>query len=181
MLSGAALALIGDVFGPLDGFSALHRIRRRVVLWGANASPITMEHAAVVLSERALLDAVDPHLSPAPKKAKQTSTWSILTSPPLPAGTKEHHFGHRRATAVSVTLRDRVDSSACWVESVRDGWLFLIPTGPNSAYLLAVGDRPEPLLDTSRLIAQRIEQLCEPAGEFPAHPRLRWPLCGRAG
>ncbi|MEO5922811.1 MAG: hypothetical protein ABIR70_03195 [Bryobacteraceae bacterium] len=176
MLSGAALSLMGDVFGPMEAFANAHRIRRRVVAWGADSAPVTMEHPAVVVSEKFLLDTVSEKLSQ-PATA-DVNDWSILTAAPLPPGTKEHHFGYRKAAAVSVTLRDRADSTACWVESVANGWLFLIPTAPNSAYLLAVGDSAEHLLATSRLIAQRIEQLGEPAGSFPAHPRLHWPLCG---
>jgi hypothetical protein len=61
---------------------------------------------------------------------------------------------------------------------VEGGWLFLIPDAPKSGYLLAVGGEPEPMLMESRLVAMRIEQLGEAAGVFPAHPRLRWPLCG---
>ena len=182
MLSGAALSLMGDVFGPIDGIVGSHRIRRRVVAWGPNAAPVTMEHAAVVVSEQFLLDAIEESSSQVsgggPPLKKGVSDWSILTASPLPSAAQQHDFGYRRATAVSISLRDRADSTACWVESVAAGWLFLIPTGPKSGYLLAVGDSPERLLATSRLIAERIEHLAGTVGEFPAHPRLHWPLCG---
>ncbi|MEO8099676.1 MAG: hypothetical protein ABI811_18400 [Acidobacteriota bacterium] len=181
MLSGAALTLMGDVFGPMQGFSQLHRIRRRVVSWGPDSKPVTMAHAAVVVSEQFLLHAVATKLAQNrgnPPQMQGASQWEILTATPLPPATQEHNFGLRRATAIAVTLRDRADSSACWVESVKDGWLFLIPNGTKSGYLLAVGDSPENLLDASSLIAKRIEQLGERAGEFPANPRLHWPLCG---
>jgi len=182
MLSGAALSLMGDVFGPIDGFAGLHRIRRRVVAWGPDASPVTMEHAAVVVSEQFLLDSIAETTASAecaaPALKEPVSDWIILTAAPLPSVAKQRHFGHRLATAVSVTLRDRADSTACWVESVAAGWLFLIPTSAKSGYLLAVGDAPERLLSTSRLVAQRIEQLGAAVGEFPAHPRLHWPLSG---
>ena len=181
MLSGAALTLMGEVFGPIEGFAGVHRIRRRVVAWGPESTPVRMEHAAVVVSEQFLLDAIGEKLSPVKDHygaMKAASDWAILTATPLPPETKEHHFGYRRAAAVSVTLRDRADSTACWVESVKAGWLFLIPTSSKSGYLLAVGDGVEDLLATSKLIAMRIEQLGEPAGEFPAHPRLHWPLGG---
>jgi len=183
MLSGAALALMGDVFGPIPEFADSHRIRRRVVAWGSDFHPVTMEHAAIVVSEKFLLDTIGEKLSALNNRtrlplAEASIDWAILTAPPLPSESKEHHFGDRRATAVSVTLRNGFDSSACWVESVSAGWLFLIPNGPNSGYLLAVGDPPEQLLETSRLIAMRIERLGTAAGEFLAHARLRWPLCG---
>ncbi len=182
MLSGAALALMGDVFGPVEGIAGSHRIRRRVVAWGPNAAPVTMEHPAVVVSEKFLLDAIAENLPPVndagPSLEIGVRDWTILTASPLPSAAKEHHFGYRRATAVSITLRDRADSTACWVESVAAGWLFLIPTGPKMGYLLAVGDSTEHMLASSRLIAERIEQLDATVGEFPAHPRLHWPLCG---
>jgi hypothetical protein len=175
MLSWTALSLMGDVFGALPGLSEAHRIRRRVVAWG-KSNPVTMPHAAVVVSEKHLLDAIT--VTPAPQTLQSDTAWEILTSSPLPPNSREHHFGQRQATAVPVLLRDRADSSACWVESVEGGWLFLIPDATRSGYLLAVGGDPEPLLMESRLVAMRIEQLGAATGVFPAHPRLQWPLSG---
>lgn len=175
LLSGTALSLLGDVFGPLEELGGLHRIRRRVVAWG-KSNPVTVPHAAVVVSEKVLLDTIPARANVVELPAR--ASWEILTSPALPPSSTEHHFGQRQASAVAVVLRDRADSSACWVESVEGGWLFLIPNAPKSGYLLAVGGEPESLLMESRLVSMRIEQLGPAAGTFPAHPRLRWPLCG---
>ena len=176
LLTGAALSLLGDVFGPMERLSEWHRIRRRVVAWGSSP-PVTMPHAAVVVSERVLLDTITANLA-VDGHRPSGKAWTILASAPLPVGTEEHHFGHRRAAAVAVTLRDRVDSTACWIEAVEAGWLFLVPNGPHTGFLLAVGGEPEGLLAESTLVALRIEQLGAPAGVFSAHPRLRWPLFG---
>lgn len=176
LLTGAALTLMGDIFGPLPALAESHRIRRRVVSWGDAYEPVTVEHPAVVVSEQFLLATVKQNVEPVPAEA--ASDWFVLTSPPLPAECREHNFGIRRATAVRVDLRDRSDSDACWVESIPSGWLFLIPASEQSAYLLAVGASPEELILSSRLIAPRIGPLGDVLGSFPTHPRLYWPLCG---
>ena len=71
------------------------------------------------------------------------------------------------------------DQSACWIESVDSGWLFLLPRGENeAATLIAVGEMPGALLGQSRIIAGLIGALEGPAAEFPAYPRIAVPLCG---
>ena len=45
------------------------------------------------------------------------------------------------ASAVPVTLKENSDPARCWIESLEDGWLFLIP-----GWLLAVGAPAEALL-----------------------------------
>ena len=185
MLSGAALALMGDVFGDLGALAGLPQIRKRVVAWGPNATPVAVSHAAVVVSEKVLLESIskqdsdsvtrEPGLRRVPRIVRD---WTVLAAPPLPEETVEHHFGSRKATAVAVEMKDGVEANACWVESLQNGWLFLIPNGAWNAYLLCVGDKVETLLGESRLIAKQIERVGKPAGEFPAHPRVQWPLCG---
>jgi hypothetical protein len=185
MLSGAALALMGDVFGDLGCLSQLPQIRRRIVSWGPDAKAVSVSHAAVVVSEKDLLESiaarpavVAEQTSPKRTAMRSMRDWTILAAPPLPRDTEEHHFGSRTATAVAVKLKTGIDAGACWVESLEDGWLFLIPNAPGEAYLLSVGDSVDALLGKSRLIADQIESIKKAVGEFPAHPRIQWPLCG---
>jgi hypothetical protein len=50
--------------------------------------------------------------------------------------------------------------------------------GDHTGWLLAVGDRGETLLAGSRMVSGQIAEITGEPAEFPAHPRIVWPLCG---
>lgn len=175
MLSDTALALIRDVFGDPPLFSGLPRIDRRVVMWGKAAEPAAVPHSAVVVSETFLLENLGRGFEP---DALVSPDFVIHTSRPLPPAAVEHRFGSRRANAAEVTLRDPADISSCWIESLENGWLFLIPNASESTWLLAVGGPLESLLAASRVIAPRIHLRGGRSGEFVSCPRMVAPLCG---
>lgn len=173
MLSDHALALIRDVFDKQDLFQDAPRVEKRIVAWEPDSRPLALEHSAVVVSEDSLLASLT-------SKGNNSGTapdWTIYGSRPLPGSVQEHRFGSRMAAAVPVTLKESSEPGACWIESLEDGWLFLIPVAPASAWLLAVGAMPKTLLAASRVIANEIESTGESAGEFPAFPRIVSPLC----
>ena len=171
MLGGAAVSMMRDVFGRHDLFSNFHAIRKRVVAWGPGAEPVSLDHSAVVVSERQLLESVQSVPS------RQTDAeWTVITSRPLPEDTAEHHFGSRIASAVPVALTGPADT--CWIESLEHGWIFLIPNSEKAGWLLAVGGDAEALLAQSRVVARQIAALAGEASRFPAYPRIIEPLCG---
>ena len=177
MLSDHALALIRDVFERPGLFNDQPRISERVVAWGADLKTVRVGHSAVVVSEELLLKNLRPELSAPGKSRSATPDWTIFASRPLPPAAAEQHFGSRIASAVPVTLSAGVDSRACFIESLEQGWLFLIPNSTNTAWLLAVGDGPDQLLKTSRVVSPQVAELKSNAGEFPAYPRILSPLC----
>jgi hypothetical protein len=175
MLGEQALALIRDVFEKPGFLNSQPRIKKRIVSWGSSAKPVALEHSAVVVSEEALLAEIRP--LPVPDRTPaQEANWTILAARPLPAQTAEHHFGSRMASALPVTLNDHSDPSTCWIESLDDGWLFLIPNAFRSGWLLAIGDAPEVLLDQSSVVAPQIAQCGPSRGKFPAYARIASPL-----
>jgi hypothetical protein len=177
MLGDHALALIRDIFDRPDLFRGLPRIERRAVAW-ADSKPATLEHSAVVVSENLLLNSLRP-LEVLDDEAPQADAdWTVFSSRPLPASVIEHRFGSRMAAAVPIELRAGSDSSACWIESLENGWLFLIPNAPGSGWLLAVGAALETLIGSSRVIAREISEFGPAADEFPAFPRIASPLVG---
>jgi hypothetical protein len=177
MLSEQAIALIRDVFEQPDLFRSAPRIGKRVVAWGPGAEPLLMEHFAVVVSEDSLLDSIEPAI-PAEGSPNQTALWTILAAKPLPAPAVEWCFGSRMAVAAPVTLKPNSPPGACWIESLENGWLFLVPDTPTSGWLLAVGEGTEALFRGSRIIAPQIGRLGLASGVFPAHARIATPLCG---
>ena len=183
LLSDAAVALIQGVFGELS-FDQSHPIRRRVVAWGPDSQVVTVDHSARVVSEQDLLAKLWSRVD---LDDCEDGDWTIFSSRPLPPGAIERRFGDRTASVVRVTLKDKSDSGACWIESLENGWLFLIPNAPGTAFVLAVGDFAASMLDSSRFIAAQIAERGPASGEFPAHPRILsslsgegWLACGTA-
>jgi hypothetical protein len=169
LLGEQALALIRDIFDKPELFEDARRIRKRVVAWGPGAKPIEVEHSAVVVLEEMLLDGIRPALI---AEGDREAAWTIFAARPLPAPTFEHCFGTRTASAVPVKLRETADPAACWIESLEDGWLFLVP-----GWLLAVGAPVETLLAKSRVIAHEVAHVGVSSGEFPSYARIAAPLC----
>ena len=168
MVADATRALVEDVFDRKEIFGGLHQIRKRIVAWGPGKEPVTLPHSAVALSEEQLLERLRPAtIQPPPGNPN----WTIYASRPLAPSATEHHFGTRVATATPVRLR--ADPSACWIESLENGWLFLIASSNTTGWLLSVGNDS---VESSRLIARQVE-ISGPSQTFPAYPRIAFPLC----
>lgn len=179
MLSETTQRLLEDVFERNDLFRGLHRIRRRVVLWGDNAEPVVLPHAALVVSEQVILDRIQAELAPGERQEEEVAEWSIFAARLGPPADRplflEHNFGCRMASAWPVTLKTAA-ADACWIESQREGWLFLLPCDQRSGWLLSVGAPAEAMLAGSRLVAAQIGETGGSAGSFPSHPRIAEPL-----
>ena len=175
LLSMQTVSLLAGIFPSTDLISVGHPIRKRVVTWGPAAEAITLPHSALVISETDLLDRLWAQV-PAPAQSPAAG-WRFLSSGA--SGLQQKAFGSRVASVARAVLNREVDQSACWIESVDSGWLFLLPRGENeSATLIAVGETPGALLSQSRILAGLIDSLDGPAAEFPAYPRIADPLCG---
>jgi len=186
MLSEMTQKLLIDVFARQDLFAGLPRILRRVVAWGRNREPLTLAHSAVVVSEQELLDRIEQGLGQSESATCEDPEWTILASATLAPSSVEHHFGSRLAAASPVKLRPGCDAETCWIESVESGWLFLVPSGKGTGWLLSVGSA-ESDLKVSRLIKDQIVELGKSHGTFASHPRIalplserRWLACGTA-
>ena len=171
MLSDQALALVRDVLEQPALWADAPRIERRVVAWGSG-DPVAVPHAATILSGMAINAAIDGFLAPDPPQS--LAEFTIHAAPPFPFG-NFRRFGSRRATANPVRLLREEDRSACWIESVADGWLFLIPTAEGEGWLLAVGEATGELLAESRLIAPRVLMLDQPGAAFETSPGMLCP------
>jgi hypothetical protein len=168
MLGGAAVAMMRDVFGQQQLFHGMHQIKKRVVAWGRGSEPVSLDHSAVVVSERELLESVGEHES----NHVDDVDWTVITSRPLPEEVIEHHFGSRMAHAQSVALAGASDT--CWIESLDSGWLFLIPNSEKTGWLLSIGPAD---LKRSRLVAPQVADVHGGVSQFPSHPRIMQPLC----
>lgn len=173
LIGESTQALIRDVFGRPDLLRDLFQIDRRIVAWGPRADPVELPHRAAVISEDALLVQLGP---PRPDGSSPGSAdWTVYASLPQPAPFEEHAFGSRTASATAVELKS--ETSACWIESLQDGWLFLVPGSSTTGWLISVGGPLGDMLAQSRLVAQQVHTPAASGGAFPAHPRIVDPLC----
>lgn len=163
LLNGPAQALLSDIFEKNDLFRGGHSISKRVVSWG-DRETVTLEHSARVISEETLLD----RLRPRTESAGDRAAWRIATS--RPSDSTEQRFGARTASIARVDLKD---GSACAIESLDDGWLFLLPDAARSGWLIAVGGAN---LEKSRVVTKMISRANPATVEFPAYPRILSPL-----
>jgi hypothetical protein len=163
---------VNDIFGA-DLFEGLPQIRKRVVAWGKEAKTVEVPHSAVVVSEQELWRRIRERL---PERAVESggapADWIVYAGRPLPDCAAELPFGSRIASATAVELKG--DRESCYIESLENGWLFLMPG--EGGWLLAVGAPAECLLAASRLVAVQIGELGRRLGDFPAYPRISQPL-----
>jgi hypothetical protein len=148
------------------------------VAWGPSGEPLVLPHSAIVVSEQELLDRIQQGFVPSEEMKFDQPDWTVFASSPLPPPCVKYHFGSRPAAASPVVLQPACDAEACWIESLESGWLFLLPSGADSGWLLSIGDSAESLLLTSQLIKDQIGELCPSRGTFPSHPRVALPLSG---
>src|SRR5213593_578467 len=178
MLSASSQTLFRDVLRLQDAFSRLPRIQKRVVKWGPRLEPVSLPHSAVIVSEQFLLELAAPKLFPVNAISDDPTVWTIISLRPLPESVVECGFGSQIATVAPVQLEKSSDSTACWIESLEGGWLFLMPDAPGSGWLMSVGGPLNAHLEESQIIARQIRGLGNPRREFPSYPRIAWPLCG---
>ena len=162
-----------DIFARPGLFEDLPQIEKRIVAWGTGAAPVALPHRATVISEEALSARLPPM---AIEDSAAEPDWSVLACRPLPASCVEHSFGNRTAIALAVRLKEA--ASACWIESLSAGWLFLIGAGGDMGWLLAVGGTTDSLLAESRVVAAQVESVSQESGAWPVHPRIASPLGG---
>ena len=178
LLSESTQSLLADVFQTTDALDGLPKVRKRIVAWD-DAAPLTLPHSAVVASEEALLDRLwAPHVGQVSDGAPPDPAWTVITASLANDLPRQMHFGSRTALVREVQLTDEAEQEACWVESVENGWLFLVASGNGKGSLISVGGPTEELLKKSRLVRPQMRELEAMFFEFPAYPRILSSLCG---
>jgi hypothetical protein len=191
LVSQSTQKLLGDIFGSAQLFAGLRPIRERVVAWGSG-EPVVVAHSAVVVSEEVLRERLRARLGTSLAATEHGEIapeyWAIFTGSGAWSEGKElvsepkleqMHFGSRMAVVRNVELNGDERADACWVESVEDGWLFLLPTEQGKGSLISVGGKAVRLLANSRLVAGQVRSMNGAAvAEFGAYPRIMSRLCG---
>jgi hypothetical protein len=172
LISEPSERLLCELATDADLFRDVPRIRKRTVAWGA-ADAVTMTHSAAIVAEQDLLSRLWPKIP----EGGSGGAWSILAAPPVPA--EQHCFGARMAWIAEVVLTNLTNDAreACWIESLEQGWLFLIAGTGSQGSLIAVGAEPAELLKTSRCVAPLIASVGA-MQTAPAYPRIAAPMFG---
>lgn len=177
LLSDPALALMRDCLGEPALLAGRRRVLRRIVAWGGR-EPAGIDHGAIVLHEGELEAALAVEAG-SPGTAPSGAPFAIHAAVPFPEP-ELRRFGTRSSYSARVVLLREEDASACWIEAVDTGWLFLIPTSKAEGWLLAVGAPADELLVHSGLIAPRVRIKATSAVAFETAPRMLARLSGPA-
>jgi hypothetical protein len=184
LISPSTQSLLADVFDSKDMFEGLPGIRKRIVLWGPGAAgagasePVVLPHSGVVAPEQVLLARLKEREVEVAELLPGDPAWTIFAARVAVSLPAEMHFGSRKALVGQVELTDGAERDACWVESVENGWLFLLATGNGKGSLICVGGPTEELLEKSRLVGRQVRTMDRVVGEFAAYPRITSSLCG---
>ncbi len=160
----ATQSLLGDIFADRGLFDGLRQISQRIVAWGnpdEGVPAISVPHSAAVLSEQELLEVLWERVGLNDTGASKVPEWIVAGSRSCQISSDEKKFGSREAIASPVELTASAPRDAFWIESVRSGWLFLLPVGlspteDTHAMLIAVGNETEALLEESQVVRKVI-------------------------
>lgn len=185
LISEQTQSILNEIFGGSELFEGAQQIRRRMVSWGGKTETLNLPHRGLVVSESDLLGRLWRRMeigdTASSSAATPHSTWTVVATSDHAALPAPQSFGGRRATVTSVALHRNAPEDCCWVESVTDGWLFLLPIGQSRAMLIGSGYVPEALIEKSTLIATQISNVDIEAGKartFPAFPQILTAICG---
>jgi hypothetical protein len=179
LLSEQTQSLLRDTFGAPHLFQDAQQIRRRIVRWG-NAEPVELPHSGIVVHEQELLSELWNRVM-IPKPASTDLAWTVISARNGDSAAPFRSFGSRVATFALVELAPQAAEDCCWVESLPDGWMFLLPSGAGRATLIRCGYSPEKLMAQSRLIGGLVSSVVETSGapqHHPAFPQILGELCG---
>lgn len=172
LLADPAQALISDVFAghaPLPAVMAGgHRIARRIVRWGTGETN-AFAHSGVVIAGDDLGAALWPDALVAPSGANRFKLSARAADQAL------LRFGQRQAASAPVTLQPGADAHAAYVESLDEGWIFLVPTGEAQGWILTVGADPADAVQASTLAATVVAETGPVAARFETAARLAEP------
>lgn len=168
MLSDPARALLRDALARPDLFAENRRIVRRIVAWGGQ-DPVALPHDAVMLGGGDLDFA--PEQLPGPAETPGPAARLIIRTD-IAAEEPMHRFGDRQGEAARVQWLRPEEADACFVESVDDGWLFLIPSTAETGWLLAIGAPCDVLLGQSHHVRARIAPPDTAPARFDTTPRM---------
>lgn len=188
MLSEATCGLLAALWNDPLLLAGAHPIRERAVSWGleSEADVVPAPGLAISAIELARRLAASLRLSPADFT---DASWIVDARPDSPEtiGAPMRAFGCRHAWVSQASLRAGSRSELCVMETVVDGWIFLLPTGAGQASLqfvsipsITLKRTPSEVVAATRTIQKAIDDIGVWSDPMPCMPRARLPpACAR--
>lgn len=211
LLNDATCYLLQDIWQLEQSFwQNFYVLDERRVCWGMSADVLHIPQPSVVMNGNCLVEYLEKrllqqyqqlvHLESAPLIEPIDGdvladaghfSWVIDASgrqsviAKHAVGSHRHTFGQRCILSQEVMLTAASQQTACWMETVPDGWLFLAPRGGNQALLQcmvpAVTQETHQmltLLEQTRFLKTFVDTLLGSSCVFKAFPQILDPLCG---
>lgn len=188
MLSAPTAALLAALWDDPKLLAGGHQIDERAVSWGAAQSVDVLSAHGIVLDVDDLVQRLASRLSLPPIAAQSASdaAWVVDTrsdsTGPSSADQPMRAFGGRHAWISKIELRTDAREDLCVMESVANGWAFLLPAGGGIASLQYVSIpsrepplRPAELGASTRSIRNAIGNTGAWSEPIPCMPRARVP------
>ena len=193
LLSEATARLLAALWGDPLLLAGTHPIRERAVSWGAAPDVDVLPAPGIAIDVDDLIQRLAEGLCLplGAADAASDAAWIVDTRPgsigPSDADPPMHAFGGRHAWISQVELRTDSRHDLCVMESVADGWAFLLPTGGGFASLQFVSipscvppSSPAEVGAATRVIRDAIGKFGAWSDPIPCMPRVRLPPA-RAG
>ena len=188
LLSEKTARLLTAIWDDPMLLAGTHPIRERAVSWEAARDVEVLPSPGIALDIDDLIQRLEAGLSLPPSAADATSdaAWIVDTRPgstgPSDADSPMCAFGDRHAWFSQVELRTDSRDDLCIMESVADGWAFLLPTGGGLASLQFVSipscvppPSPAEVGAATRAIRDAIGNVGAWSDPIPCMPRARLP------
>jgi hypothetical protein len=158
-----------------------HPVAQRAVVWGA-AEPTILPAPGIVLDVDDLVGRLAQRLE-RPSGATGNAAWIVDTQPGVfDTGPPMRAFGNRQTWLAQVELRPQSRDDLCIMESVAQGWAFLLPLGGGLASLQFVSvpaaapvPSPSEVVSSTRTIREAVGGAGAWSEPIPCMPRARLP------
>lgn len=208
VLNDITCDLLQDIWQLEDKFwQNFYVLDRRRIRWGMEASVLNIEQLSMVINGNCLVKLLEKrllqvykqgvYLNESPPKLDQANIFDFGHDWVVDAGGrksaiaqnlgkgKRHMFGRRCILSTEVKLSKGSHQTACWMETVADGWMFLVPLGEHRGLLQymvpIVREEASQMLmhsvEASQTIKSLVDSFLSSIAVFPAFPQMLSSLC----
>ena len=208
VLNDITCDLLQDIWQLEDKFwQNFYVLNQRRIRWGTEASVLNIGQLSMVINGNCLVKLLEErllqvykqqvYLNESPPKLDESTIFDFRHDWVVDAGGrksviaqnlgkgKRHMFGHRCILSTEVKLSKDSEQNACWMETVADGWMFLVPLGERRALLQCmvpiVREKPSQMLmhslEGSQTIKSLVDNFLSSIAVFSAFPQMLTSLC----
>jgi flavin-dependent dehydrogenase len=185
LLGEATAGLLAALWNDPLLLAGAHPVRERAVSWGSASGADTVPAPGVAIGANELVRRLAARLR-LPSAAPDAAALIVDAQPGSPesagAAAPMRAFGRRHAWVAQAMLRAESRPDLCVMETVGDGWVFLLPVGAGRASLQFVAipsitplPAPNHAVAATRTIRKAIDGIGAWSDPMPCMPRARLP------